>query len=176
MAKNDFLLWIFLSFSNSSFRYYSNTLRGSLSELSKTYGIGSYPASSLFLNSCLKTSNFSSQHKHHGTETKCTKSRKRMKQGQYGNLRELWRKITRRQKHCLDVRHPSDKKKSWKRTDSAKKAVVRHPDRKPDEKFLFLLLGYSFLISYADLPRPREIEGDLTFQRWIECDLGVINY
>ena len=39
-------------------------------------------------------------------------------------------------KNCLDVRHPFDKKKSWKRTDSAKKAVVRHPDPKPDEKFL----------------------------------------
>ena len=27
-------------------------------------------------------------------------------------------------------------KNNWKRTDSAKKAVVRHPDPKPDEKFL----------------------------------------
>ena len=52
------------------------------------------------------------------------------------NLGELWRKITRGQKNCFDVRHPSDKKNSWKRTDSAKKAVVRHPDPKPDEKFL----------------------------------------
>ena len=57
-----------------------------------------------------------------------------------------------------------------------KRQLFATPTQNQTKSSQFLLLGYSFLISYVDLPRPREIEGDLTFQRKIERDLGVINH